>query len=221
MQHSFQAENFGIRLRPVRMADAAFIVWLRNLEHAKGRIGDSALDVAAQVAWLQDYFERPDDYYFIIETVGGIRIGTYGFYDFNQGTAETGRWVIRLGVPAAVPSVVIALHLAFDVLKLKAVRARTVASNQPVLSIHRKIGFRQTGVEPSAQIIGGKPVDLVLSVLTAEDGSKARERLLAPARWAEQRIRHWESAHNAELDFTSAPQTLGIDFARILHRKAG
>ncbi len=35
MEHSFQAEGFGVRLRPVRMEDAAFIVWLRNLEHAK------------------------------------------------------------------------------------------------------------------------------------------------------------------------------------------
>ena len=60
-----------MRLRPVRLEDAAFIVWLRNLEHAKGRIGDSATDVASQKAWLQKYFDRPNDYYFLIETLGG------------------------------------------------------------------------------------------------------------------------------------------------------
>ncbi len=31
MQHTLHAEGFGVRLRPVRMEDAAFIVWLRNL----------------------------------------------------------------------------------------------------------------------------------------------------------------------------------------------
>ena len=31
-----------MRLRPVRLEDAAFIVWLRNQEHVKGRVGDSA-----------------------------------------------------------------------------------------------------------------------------------------------------------------------------------
>ena len=48
MQHTLQAEGFGVRLRPVRMEDAAFIVWLRNLEHVRGRVGDTSLDVAGQ-----------------------------------------------------------------------------------------------------------------------------------------------------------------------------
>ena len=56
MEHSFQAEGYGIRLRPVRMDDAAFIVWLRNLDHVKGKVGDSATDVAGQEAWLRQIF---------------------------------------------------------------------------------------------------------------------------------------------------------------------
>ena len=64
MQHSLQAEDFGIRVRPVRMEDASFIVWLRNLDYAKGRIGDSAKDIASQETWLQTYFQREGDYYF-------------------------------------------------------------------------------------------------------------------------------------------------------------
>jgi hypothetical protein len=31
MEHKLTAEAFGVRLRPVRMEDASFIVWLRNL----------------------------------------------------------------------------------------------------------------------------------------------------------------------------------------------
>ena len=75
MQHTLQAEGFGVRLRPVRMDDAAFIVWLRNLDHVKGRVGDSAADAASQEAWLKAYFDRPGDYYFIIETPAGSRSG--------------------------------------------------------------------------------------------------------------------------------------------------
>jgi len=48
MNHTVQAEGFGIRLRPVKMEDSAFIVWLRNLEHARGRVGDSAADAPAR-----------------------------------------------------------------------------------------------------------------------------------------------------------------------------
>ena len=81
MQHTIQAEGFGVRLRPVRMDDAPFIVWLRNLDHAKGRVGDSATDTASQEAWLKVYFDRQGDYYFIIETAGRIALGAYGIYD--------------------------------------------------------------------------------------------------------------------------------------------
>ncbi len=56
MEHSFQTEGYGIRLRPVRLDDAAFIVWLRNLDHVKGKVGDSAKDVASQEAWLKQIF---------------------------------------------------------------------------------------------------------------------------------------------------------------------
>ena len=83
MEHSFETEGFGIRLRPVRMDDAAFIVWLRNLDHVKGKVGDSATDVASQEAWLNKYFEREGDYYFIAETPGGIPLGTHGIYEYE------------------------------------------------------------------------------------------------------------------------------------------
>jgi RimJ/RimL family protein N-acetyltransferase len=199
MRHSLQGEGFAVRLRPVELDDAPFIVWLRNSEHAKGKIGDSVSDIAAQEEWLRIYFERPDDYYFIIETEHGVPVGTYGFYNFEGTTAETGRWVIRTGVPAAGPSILVALDLAFVTLRLSAVRARTVSTNATVLSIHRKIGFQRTGIEPGGQLIGGKAVDLVLSVLLAEDAPKTRARLLAMARWSAEKVLAWESGHLQEI----------------------
>jgi hypothetical protein len=48
MRHSLHAEGFGVHLHPVQMTDAAFIVWLRNQDYVKGRIGDSAPDAASQ-----------------------------------------------------------------------------------------------------------------------------------------------------------------------------
>ena len=45
MEHSYQAEGYGMRLRPVRLDDAAFIVWLRNLDYVKGNVGDSAANL--------------------------------------------------------------------------------------------------------------------------------------------------------------------------------
>jgi len=197
MEHTLRAEGFGVRLRPVRMDDAAFIVWLRNLEHAKGRVGDSAVDVAGQENWLKSYFQRDKDYYFIIETEGGTAVGAYGIYDLRGTSAESGRWIVRPDVLAAIPSAFLAFELAFEKLGLSELRATTVSTNQSVLSLNLKFGFRQTGVTPAGQVIDGRPVDLVHFLLTAEDWRKRRERLLPLARLAERQVREWEQTKSS------------------------
>jgi RimJ/RimL family protein N-acetyltransferase len=194
MRHTLQAEGFGVRLRPVRMEDAAFIVWLRNLEHVKGKVGDSAMDTAAQQSWLSSYFERQGDYYFIIETWGGLAVGAYGIYDQTGASAESGRWIIRPEVPAAIPSAIVAFEIAFQRLALRELRVKTVSTNRTVLSLNRKFGFRQTRVEPGAQVIGGQPVDQVHFLLDAKDWPEIREGLVPLARLAEQQVREWERA---------------------------
>jgi len=183
----------------VRMEDAAFIVWLRNLDHVKGKIGDSAPDVPRQRAWLEAYFGREGDYYFIVETLSGIPVGTHSLYDISKGSAELGRWVIRPGVQAAVPSHMVAFGIAFEELRLNALRNATVASNVPVLSISRRFGFEEVTFEPGGRMIGGKPVDMVHFIVTAEKWSQTRPKLLASARVAEGLVQQWAQAQPVPL----------------------
>ena len=192
MEHTLTMEGFGVRLRPVRMEDAAFIVWLRHLEHARGRIGDTAPDTAAQQVWLRAYFKRPGDYYFIVEAAGGTPVGAYGIYDVANSSAESGRWIIRPEVPAAIPSAILAFDLAFGTLRLAEVRVATVSTNHAVLSLNRKFGFRQTEVVRGGQAIGGQPVDLVRFVMTAHEWTQPRERLVPLAQLAGAQVRDWE-----------------------------
>ena len=197
MEHTLKNEGFGVRLRPVRMEDAAFIVWLRNQEHVKGRVGDSATDATSQRAWLSAYFKREGDYYFIIETAGGLAVGAYGIYDVREGSGESGRWIIRTEVPAAIPSALLAFELAFGVLQLKELRATTVSTNHPVLSLNRKFGFREVGAQNAGAVIGGKPVDLIKFMIMADDWKAPRERLIPMAKLAETQVRDWERAQAA------------------------
>ena len=194
MRHSLHAEGFGVRLRPVRMEDAAFIVWLRSLDHVKGRVGDSAVDAAAQEAWLRAYFDRPGDYYFVIETAGRIAVGAYGIYDLKGSSAESGRWVVRPEVGAAIPSALLGLDIAFNKLGLTEVRVTTVSTNRSVLSLNHKFGFRQTGIAKNAQVIGGQAVDLVHFVLEGKDWPKVRARLVPLAQVAQKQVCEWEQA---------------------------
>jgi RimJ/RimL family protein N-acetyltransferase len=197
VKHSIQAEGFGVRLRPVRMEDAGFIVWLRNLDYVKGKVGDSACDVTSQQKWLNAYFEREGDYYFIIETLNSIPLGTHSIYDVADGGAELGRWIIRPGVQAAIPSQMVAIDTALGRLKLNLLRNTTVASNRPVISISRKLGFRQVKIVSGERVIGGKPTDMVHFVMTAEEWAMARERLLPIAQTAEVLVHGWAQAYIA------------------------
>jgi len=197
VQHSLQIEGFGVRLRPMRLEDAAFVVWLRNLDYVKGQVGDSAADVAGQEKWLENYFKREGDYYFIAETLGGIPLGTHGIYDVRGTSAEKGRHIMRPEVMAGVPAAMLATDLAFGKLGLNELRATSVSTNLAVHSLHRKCGFKQVGIMRAAQIIGGKPIDLVQFILAPEAWSKAREHLLPLAQYAETHITEWEK-HNAK-----------------------
>jgi RimJ/RimL family protein N-acetyltransferase len=174
------------------MDDAAFIVWLRNLDHTKGKIGDSARDVTCQLEWLTQYFQRKDDYYFIVETPGGIPVGTHGLYDVSGTSAEAGRFIMRPEVPAAVATSILTFDLAFGSMDLTELRTSSVSTNRSLHSYIQKMGFRQARVETAAQTIGGQPVDLLHFAMTDSDWFNRRERFVPMAELAMTQIREWE-----------------------------
>ncbi len=182
-----------MRLRPVRMSDANTIVWLRNQDYVRGKVGDSAPDIAGQEAWLKDYFQREGDYYFMVETLRGIPLGTHGLYNLAGTTAESGRYIIRQEAPAAVPSSILVYDLAFECLGLRELLARCVSTNHTIHSLNRKFGFKQTETVRGSQVIGGRPVDLVHFVLKAGDWLKSRKGLVPMAQYAERQIRDWQN----------------------------
>jgi RimJ/RimL family protein N-acetyltransferase len=198
MRHDIYLEGFNLRLRPVRMEDAAFIGWLRNLDYVKGKVGDSAADVAGQEAWLRAYFEREGDYYFIVETLGGIPMGTHGIYDVKGTSAEKGRHIVRSEVMAGLPNEMLMMDLAFNRLGLSELRSNHVSTNRNLYSLHRKCGFKQVGIKRTAQIVDGKPVDLVQYLLTAEDWSKVHDHLLPLAQLAGRQVLDWSNTQSGK-----------------------
>lgn len=192
MRHDIHLEGFNLRVRPVRIDDAAFIVWLRNLDYVKGNVGDSVTDVASQEAWLKAYFEREGDYYFIVESSGGIPLGTHSIYNVNGTSAEKGRHIMRPEVMAGVPTGILTTEMAFGSMGLRELRARIVATNMSVQSLHRKAGFKQVGIVHAAQLIGGKPVDMVEYVITAEEWSRGSDRQRPLAEFAGKQVLEWE-----------------------------
>jgi RimJ/RimL family protein N-acetyltransferase len=162
MKHAIQREGYGLRLRPVTMADAGFIIALRSHPRVQGKVGDTSPDLAAQQRWIENYLEREGDYYFVVETTAGKAVGTIGIYDIQDGIGQWGRWIIQPEVQAAAfPAVVLVHQVAFEVLGLTALTGSAVSTAEKVLGFHRRFGAEFTHVESKGRCIRGEWVDMV------------------------------------------------------------
>ena len=100
MRHSISLTCVRYRLRPVTLEDAPFIVELRTDPLLNRYLHEISSRVEDQVAWIERYFERPEDYYFIIEDSDSEEPhGAIGIYDVeeNAAGAQWGRWILKHG----------------------------------------------------------------------------------------------------------------------------
>ncbi len=158
MRHELTINGHRYMLRPVDTGDAAFITGLRCNPELNAYINSTSNRIEDQVAWIERYFERPGDWYFIIvDRRTNERDGAIGIYDYEPETrvAEWGRWIVRPGSLAAVESALLIYRAAFEALALRAVFCRTVAENKRVVSFHDSTGVPRRGLlEKHVQIAG-------------------------------------------------------------------
>lgn len=140
MRHDVHIAGHAFRLRPVADSDAAYIVDLRG--RGGPYVNRGAVDVEQQRAWLDGYFTRADDFYFVVERLGaGRREGLVGLYHVGAGCAEWGRFVLESRSVAAVETALLVYRLAFDVLVLDEVFCRTLQANARVVAFHDSCGI--------------------------------------------------------------------------------
>ena len=137
------------RLRPVTVEDAAFIVKLRTRPGVSRFVHETSSRVEDQAAWLEAYFARPGDYYFIVEDANsGEPQGTVGLYNVTEDASngEAGRWVLKKGSMAAVECAWMIYEIAFAKLGLESVRCQTWIDNTRVVSFLDSFGVPRLGV---------------------------------------------------------------------------
>lgn len=163
LKHNVVLEGYGVRLRPVTHDDSEFIVKLRNMPHAIGKIGDSPTTVEMQNKWLEGYLNRDNDYYFIIESLSSKKLGTIGVYDIDRTSeeAEYGRLVIIPGSMAALPSCILLTDFCFNNLQLQLLKACVVATNKLVITFDQKLGYKIAGESTRTRQISGRSVTMV------------------------------------------------------------
>lgn len=163
MKHRYSMDGYAYRLRPVKMADAKFIVDTRLEDLERNQfIHRISPDVSEQEEWLKAYFERENDYYFIVENrITGKQEGLISIYDAVDGKAEWGRWVLKKGSLASAESVYLLYRIAFEQIGLKELYCRTIADNVSVVSFHTSIGEKLRTVHKECFSLNGKLYDAV------------------------------------------------------------
>ena len=149
-------------------------------------MGDLKISLNEEKAWLKDNINNPNDYFFIVESISAIRLGTISVYniDFERHTAEIGRLVMIPGVRSVLAASILRNDFSFYTLGLDTLTACIVSTNKTVLSYNRKLGAEITHIAHSERIIASSPVDMVYLKLTKETWKKKRESLIQLAEQA-------------------------------------
>jgi len=175
LRHEIHVAGHAFRLRPVADADAAYIVDLRG--RAGQYVNRGAVDVEQQRAWLDRYFARADDFYFVVERLDArTREGIIGLYHIGDRKAEWGRFVLEPCSVAAVEAALLIYRLAFDVLSLHEVFCRTLVANAKVLAFHDSCGLVRLSDCVTIEH-DGRPAMAVEHRLERDRWPEVRERL--------------------------------------------
>ena len=134
MRHNYDPGRPAFRLRPIGDADAQLLLELRCNPYLNRFLHATSNSVKDQLAWLARYYERPEDYYFVVERLEtGAPEGVISVYDidFETGSGEWGRWILKPGSLAAVESAWLIYRYSFEQLKLsKCTAAQWPTTNQ-------------------------------------------------------------------------------------------
>lgn len=163
---TIQTERFIIR--PFKEADAE--LWQNwdvdsEIQAHMPEPMNETQDIGEQYEYIKECEEEEDGYYWSIETLDGVIIGTVALTDINEHhkLAEIGIVVgdkkyWGKGVATEVISTVI--NFAFTEVGVVRISAETEVKNIAVSKVLEKVGFIQDGTFASARVKNGKRVDV-------------------------------------------------------------
>ena len=136
-----------IALRTAEITDAEFILELRTQSDKTQFLSQVENDLAKQQAWLKAYKHKElngEEYYFVIETHAGQKLGLVRVYDLQLDSFCWGSWLIKDGAPfmASLESMVMVYEFGFGYLNKAVARIDVRAENKKVISTHKNFGAK-------------------------------------------------------------------------------
>lgn len=168
MKHNYKLSESIFQIRPINNNDAEFTLMLRNDSKLNSYLNTTSNKISDQIAWLENYYKKRDDFYFVIERIKDERPeGLIALYDidYENKTAEWGRWILRTESMAAVESALMIYKFAFEELKLEKIYSRTVSLNEKTVSFHDSCGITNKKVLKDYFEFNGRRVDSIEHVV--------------------------------------------------------
>lgn len=134
-----------ISFREILVDDAKKILDWRTSERVTGFMNsDINYDLDAQVRWIEESFNKPSYYHWIVQ-YGGKDVGLLNFVDWNREdkTTSWGFYIgedSALGIGGLVPPYF--YNFAFDTLGVKTIFAEVFYNNTAVINLHLNQGYR-------------------------------------------------------------------------------
>ena len=138
----------SINLREVEIADAEFILALRCDAQKAKFLHKTENNLAKQIAYIENYKSKENEWYFIIENKSGDRLGTVRIYDVvDNDDFCWGSWIIKDGASAnvAIESVLLVYEYAFYALGFTKAHFDVRKDNAKVRAFHKRFGAKEVG----------------------------------------------------------------------------
>ena len=137
----------NINMRTVETQDAEFIYLMRQDQVKTKYISSVTGTVADQVTWIEKYKLREvkkKEFYFIIESKTGERLGLVRMYDFQDDSFCWGSWLIKDNAPksTAIESALQIYEYGFYTLGFKQSHFDVRKGNAKVIAFHTRFGAR-------------------------------------------------------------------------------
>ena len=133
-----------ISFRELKITDAQMLLdWRTSPRVTKFMNSDIDYDLKAQVSWIEDCFEKPSYYHWIIQYYGQD-VGLLNFVNWDR-VQRTTSWGFYIGEEEAltiggmVPSYF--YNFAFDILNVDKVFSEVFYNNTSVIDLHLKQGY--------------------------------------------------------------------------------
>lgn len=180
MKHDYRIVGPSYSLRPVENSDVKLICELRGNPELNQYIHSTEIDEDNQKRWLQDYYNRENDFYFvIIDNKSLSSCGLISAYNVSAFECEWGRWIIKQGSMCALESAWLIYSFCFDYLSVAEVYCRTVSINESVVAFHNSMKISLSRTIPAHFDIDGDKLDAIEHRVTKEDWKELSEPIVA------------------------------------------